>query len=172
MAVSGLPSLEVILKCAFIAFTATCCHFLLFMATMRTSAASVAPLVYIQLIISGVISVYIFDDPLDPIAIVGAVLILASGLLLWRSEKKAENGAGSLGNGFGQYGQTGLIHLGKTALDRDRFRSSPFAGINDQNPHRECGHHWCVIGQDTEIAFRAGNNHHEYIIRTDEFFRG
>ncbi|MEL6875866.1 MAG: DMT family transporter [Pseudomonadota bacterium] len=90
MAVSGLPSLEVILKCGFIAFTATCCHFLLFMATMRTSAASVAPLVYIQLIISGVISVYIFDDPLDPIAIVGAMLILISGLLLWRSERKAE----------------------------------------------------------------------------------
>lgn len=89
MAVGGLPDWQVVLKCTVIAITATSCHFLLFMATMRTTAAAIAPLVYVQLIISSAISVYIFGDPIDSVALIGGGLILLSGLLLWRSERKA-----------------------------------------------------------------------------------
>ncbi|MEO9468516.1 DMT family transporter [Parasphingorhabdus sp.] len=89
MVVGGLPGWDVVIKCTVIAITATSCHFLLFMATMRTTAAAIAPLVYIQLIISSAISVYIFGDPIDSIALIGGSLILLSGLMLWRSERKA-----------------------------------------------------------------------------------
>ncbi len=77
------------MKCAIIALTATGCHFLLYMATMRTTAAVIAPLVYIQLIIATIISVYIFGDPIDEITLVGGALILLSGVFLWRNERKA-----------------------------------------------------------------------------------
>ena len=72
-----------------VALTATGCHFLLFMATMRTTAAAIAPIVYIQLLIATAISIFIFGDPIDGTAMMGGLLIVFSGLLLWRSERKA-----------------------------------------------------------------------------------
>ncbi|MEW4466415.1 DMT family transporter [Parasphingorhabdus sp. JC815] len=89
MHVPGAPDWHVLLRCAIVAITATSCHFLLYMATMRTTAAAIAPIVYIQLIIASVISIFIFDDPIDPLAFVGGGLILFSGLFLWHSERKA-----------------------------------------------------------------------------------
>ncbi len=89
MAIAGPPAWDVILRCAVIAVTATSCHFLLYMATMRTTAAAIAPIVYIQLIIASAISVFIFGDAIDPLALAGGGLILLSGLFLWRSERKA-----------------------------------------------------------------------------------
>ncbi|QTD55595.1 DMT family transporter [Parasphingorhabdus cellanae] len=89
MHIPGAPDWDVILRCAIVAVTATSCHFLLYMATMRTTAAAIAPIVYIQLIIASLISVFIFGDAIDPLALVGGGLILLSGLFLWRSERKA-----------------------------------------------------------------------------------
>ncbi|MEH6756156.1 MAG: DMT family transporter [Parasphingorhabdus sp.] len=89
MHVPGLPGWSVVLRCATVAVTATSCHFLLYMATMRTTAAAIAPIVYIQLIIASLISVFIFGDAIDPMALVGGGLILLSGLFLWRSERRA-----------------------------------------------------------------------------------
>ncbi|WP_422344252.1 DMT family transporter [Parasphingorhabdus sp.] len=89
MYVPGAPDLDVILRCAIVAVTATGCHFLLYMATMRTTAAAIAPIVYIQLIIASLISVFVFGDAIDPVALAGGSLILLSGLFLWRSERKA-----------------------------------------------------------------------------------
>lgn len=89
MHIPGAPNWDVILRCAIVAVTATSCHFLLYMATMRTTAAAIAPIVYIQLIIASAISVFIFGDAIDPLALVGGGLILLSGLFLWRSERKA-----------------------------------------------------------------------------------
>lgn len=87
--VPSAPDWDVILRCAIVAITATGCHFLLYMSTMRTTAAAVAPIVYIQLIIASAISVFIFGDAIDPLALAGGGLILLSGLFLWRSERKA-----------------------------------------------------------------------------------
>lgn len=87
MAMPGVPDWDVILRCMLVALTATGCHFLLFMATMRTTAAAIAPIVYIQLLIATTISVFIFGDPIDTTAMMGGLLIILSGLLLWRSER-------------------------------------------------------------------------------------
>lgn len=89
MAVPGAPHWDVVLRCLLVALTATGCHFLLFMATMRTTAAAIAPIVYIQLLIATAISVFVFDDPIDRTAMFGGLLIIFSGLLLWRSSRKA-----------------------------------------------------------------------------------
>ena len=89
MYVPGLPDWSVVIKCGIIAFTATCCHFLLYMATMRTTAAVIAPLVYIQLIIATIFSVTVFGDAIDRVALIGGALILLSGVFLWRSERRA-----------------------------------------------------------------------------------
>lgn len=89
MAVPGAPDWDVVLRCLLVALTATGCHFLLFMATMRTTAAAIAPIVYIQLLIATAISVFVFGDPIDRTAMLGGLLIIFSGLLLWRSARRA-----------------------------------------------------------------------------------
>ncbi len=89
MAVNSMPDWDVILRCMLVALTATGCHFLLFMATMRTTAAAIAPIVYIQLLIATAISIFIFGDPIDTTAMMGGLLIIFSGLMLWRSSRKA-----------------------------------------------------------------------------------
>lgn len=88
MEVVGPLSAKMILLCAAVAVLNTGCHFLLYVATMRATAAAIAPVVYIQLIVSSLISVYIFGDPLDPLAVFGGALIVLSGLVLWNSERK------------------------------------------------------------------------------------
>ncbi|MEP3227041.1 MAG: DMT family transporter [Parasphingorhabdus sp.] len=89
MYIPGAPDWDVIIRCAIVAITATGCHFLLYMATMRTTAAAIAPIVYIQLIIATLISIFIFGDVIDPVALVGGALILLSGLFLWLSERRS-----------------------------------------------------------------------------------
>ncbi len=56
------PPLSVLVKCLIVAFTATVAHMLIYIATVRASAAVVAPMTYVQ-------------------------LIVAAGLWLWRSQK-------------------------------------------------------------------------------------
>ena len=90
--IMAAPSIDVILRCVVVAITATICHFLLFRATMNASAARIAPIVYIQLLVATGISIFIFGDPIDPISLAGGCLILFSGLLLWRSERRSAAG--------------------------------------------------------------------------------
>ncbi|CAN0538395.1 unnamed protein product [Ectocarpus sp. 8 AP-2014] len=90
MAVPGTPDWDVVLRSMLVAITATGCHFLLYMATMRTTAAAIAPIVYIQLLVATAISVFVFGDPIDRIAMIGGSLIVFGGLLLWRNERSAE----------------------------------------------------------------------------------
>ena len=90
--IAAAPSLDVVLRCTVVAITATTCHFLLFRATMKASAARIAPIVYIQLLVATAISVFIFGDPIDPVSLAGGCLILFSGLLLWRTERRAAAG--------------------------------------------------------------------------------
>jgi len=81
-------SWKMLILCTIVAILNTGCHFLLYIATMRSTAAAVAPIMYVQLIISSLISIYIFGDALDPLAVLGGVLIVLSGMVLWNSERK------------------------------------------------------------------------------------
>ncbi|HET9428494.1 MAG TPA: DMT family transporter [Allosphingosinicella sp.] len=81
------PSAEVILKCAFVALTATTGHLLIYSATVRASAAVVAPMTYVQLIIAAALGWAWFGHAPDAAMLGGAALIVMGGLWLWRSQK-------------------------------------------------------------------------------------
>jgi drug/metabolite transporter (DMT)-like permease len=83
----GAPSLEVVLKCALVAATATLGHLLIYSATVRATAAVVAPMTYVQLIAAIGLGWVWFGNPPDAAMLGGAGLIIVGGLLLWRSQK-------------------------------------------------------------------------------------
>jgi drug/metabolite transporter (DMT)-like permease len=81
------PSLEVILKCATVAFTASVGHLLIYWATVNAGAALVSPMTYVQLLVAAGLGWLWFGDAPDATALLGAGLIIAGGLWLWRSQK-------------------------------------------------------------------------------------
>jgi len=85
--VVGMPSFEVVLKCAGVAVTGSLGHLLIYSATMRASAAVVSPMTYVQLLVAGGIGWAWFGDAPDAATLGGAALIIGGGLWLWRSQK-------------------------------------------------------------------------------------
>lgn len=92
----GIPSMEVhwphwsvILRCAIVAISASGAHALIFLATTRASAATIAPMSYVQLIVAMTVGGLVFGDLPDMASLVGSALIVGAGLFLWRSAKPA-----------------------------------------------------------------------------------
>ena len=81
------PSAVIVGKCALIAIFATAGHLLIYSATMRASAAVVAPMTYVQLIVAIALGWAWFGNAPDVAMLGGASLIVAGGLWLWRSQK-------------------------------------------------------------------------------------
>ncbi len=91
----GWPSIEVIAKCAVVAFTASTAHLLIYWATVHAGAGLVSPMTYVQLLVAAALGWWWFGDAPDAAAFAGAALIIAGGLLLWRSQRRArEEGLG------------------------------------------------------------------------------
>ena len=68
---------------------ATFGHLLIYSATVRASAALVAPMTYVQLVVAMALGWAWFGNPPDLAMLGGAALIIAGGLWLWRSQKPA-----------------------------------------------------------------------------------
>lgn len=83
----GMPSWIVVAKCLLVACTATIAHALIYAATVRASAAVVAPMTYVQLIVAAALGWIWFGNAPDLPMLAGAALIVAGGLWLWRSQK-------------------------------------------------------------------------------------
>lgn len=81
------PDPVILLKCAGIAATGTIGHWLLYIGTQRASASLVAPMVYFQLIVAGVLGWLVFGHGLDPLSVAGMLVIVLAGLLLWYSQR-------------------------------------------------------------------------------------
>jgi drug/metabolite transporter (DMT)-like permease len=81
------PSNEVILKCATVAVTASVGHLLIYWATVHAGAALVSPMTYVQLLVAAGLGWIWFADVPDAMTWLGAALIVAGGLWLWRSQK-------------------------------------------------------------------------------------
>lgn len=82
------PEPSVVLRSAAVAVTATLGHWCIFRATELASAAIVAPMTYVQLLVALAAGAALFGDwPTWPMG-VGAGLIISGGLWLWRSERR------------------------------------------------------------------------------------
>jgi drug/metabolite transporter (DMT)-like permease len=81
------PSPRVIAGCLIVAFTATCGHWCIFRATELASAATIAPMTYVQLLVALSAGALLFGDyPTMPM-LAGAGLIICGGLWLWHKQR-------------------------------------------------------------------------------------
>lgn len=80
-----LPDWTVVARCAFVACSASAAHWLIYLGTTRLGAARVAPMSYVQLLVASVIGWAWFGDHPDLMTLLGAVVIIAAGLYLWRA---------------------------------------------------------------------------------------
>jgi drug/metabolite transporter (DMT)-like permease len=79
----GVPDWTIIARCGIVAVTASFAHWLIFMGTTRASAAEIAPMTYVQLLIAMALGVAIFGDWPDLTSLVGSAIIIGAGLFLW-----------------------------------------------------------------------------------------
>ena len=83
----GVPDWTIIARCCVVVITASVGHWLIFMGTMRASAAEIAPMSYVQLLIALVVGILVFGDWPDVTSLLGSGIIIASGLLLLRKSR-------------------------------------------------------------------------------------
>jgi drug/metabolite transporter (DMT)-like permease len=86
-----MPPPIVIAKCAIIACTASLAHALIYKATEYASAASIAPVVYVQLLIAVVLGAVFMGVWPDLPVYLGSVFIIGAGIFLWRDAKQKGN---------------------------------------------------------------------------------
>jgi drug/metabolite transporter (DMT)-like permease len=82
------PSWTVVARCCVVAISASTAHWLIYMGTTRSSAATVAPMVYVQLIVAMLIGVVFYGDHPDATTFAGVALIIGSGIGLWLAQRK------------------------------------------------------------------------------------
>lgn len=80
----GWPDGEIVLRCAFVAFTATTAHWLVYIGTTRAGAAQIAPASYVQMLVATLLGWWFFGEVPDALTIAGAAVIIGAGLYLWR----------------------------------------------------------------------------------------
>ena len=85
----GTPDWTVIGRCAIVALTASTAHCLVYMATQRAGAATIAPVTYVQMLVATTLGWWWFDDVPDLLTLGGAGAIIGAGLLLWWSAPPA-----------------------------------------------------------------------------------
>lgn len=84
------PDWTVVARCALVACSASCAHWLIFMGTVRAGAATIAPMTYVQLLIAALAGWLVFGDHPDALTLLGAGIIIAAGLYLWRAGRVSE----------------------------------------------------------------------------------
>ena len=84
------PEWSVVARCVVVALSASGAHWLIYLGTTRAGAASVAPMTYVQLIVASLLGWLFFDSHPDVMTLLGAVIIVGSGLYLWRTGKVRE----------------------------------------------------------------------------------
>ncbi len=80
-----IPDWTVVARCAVVAVTASCAHWLVYIGTTKSGAAKVAPMSYVQLLVASLIGWGWFGDHPDRWTLLGAAIIVAAGLYLWRA---------------------------------------------------------------------------------------
>ncbi len=86
----GWPSWDVVARCGVVAVTASAAHWLAYIGISRAGAAKAAPAIYVQMLIAVTLGWLFFDDVPDGYTLLGAGLIIAAGLYLWRDGLKSD----------------------------------------------------------------------------------
>lgn len=86
----GVPDWTIVARCAFVAVTASCAHWLAYMGTQRAGAATIAPTSYVQMLGATILGWWWFGDVPDVLTLVGAAIIIGAGLLLWWTTPRNE----------------------------------------------------------------------------------
>ena len=81
----GWPSWDVIARCAIVAVTASSAHWLAYIGTAKAGASTIAPAIYVQMLVAIIMGWWWFGDVPDWLTLAGAGLIIGAGLILWRS---------------------------------------------------------------------------------------
>ncbi|MDG6078727.1 DMT family transporter [Erythrobacter litoralis] len=84
----GWPTPSVALRCAVVAITASTAHYLVYLATTKANAATIAPMTYVQLLVAGTLGWWWFGDTPDLMTLIGALVIIGAGLYLWRDNRR------------------------------------------------------------------------------------
>ena len=77
------PSVSVVARCAIAAAAASLAHGLIYIATVRASSATIAPTVYVQIIVAIISGYLVFGDVPDGWSLFGTSIIIGAGLWLW-----------------------------------------------------------------------------------------
>ena len=85
---AGMPAWHVVARCAMVAVTASTAHWLVYLGTTRAGAATIAPMTYIQLLVASIMGWLLFDEVPDALTWLGAAIIVAAGLYLWRDGRE------------------------------------------------------------------------------------
>ena len=84
------PHWSVVARCVFIGLSATLAQWLIVMGTVKAGAGTVAPMTYGQLLMAVALGWVFFGDRPDLTSMVGAAVIIGSGLYLWRAGRMKE----------------------------------------------------------------------------------
>ncbi|MEO0033376.1 MAG: hypothetical protein RIS94_3134 [Pseudomonadota bacterium] len=91
----GWPQASVVLRCSIIACSASVAHALIYLATTRAGAATIAPMTYVQLLMAGLFGWFLFAERPDAMALMGATIIVGAGLYLWRAGRMTDEPQGT-----------------------------------------------------------------------------
>lgn len=83
------PSSNVLLGSLVVAISATCGHLCIFRATELASAATIAPMTYIQLLVALGADMFVFGDFPAWATLIGAGLIISGGLIVWHGQRRS-----------------------------------------------------------------------------------
>lgn len=86
------PEWSVLARCAFIGISATFAQWFIYMGTVKAGAGTVAPMTYGQLLMAVTLGWLFFGDLPDLFAVLGAVIIIGSGLYLWHDSRTRKLG--------------------------------------------------------------------------------
>jgi len=87
----GWPSWDVVARCAVVAVTASTAHWLAYIGTAKAGASTIAPAIYVQMLVAIIMGWWWFDDVPDLLTLVGAALIIGAGLFLWKGEGTSQS---------------------------------------------------------------------------------
>jgi drug/metabolite transporter (DMT)-like permease len=84
------PHWSVVARCVLIGLSATLAQWLIFMGTVKAGAGTVAPMTYGQLLMAVALGWTFFGDRPDLTSMLGAAIIVGSGLYLWHAGRMKE----------------------------------------------------------------------------------